>query len=204
MSTGTGTGPDEQRIGQLRGAGVGTVDARRLGRAVVAVAMVALAVLVVVLYVAAARKNAQISSLRQNGVPVVVTVTGCQGELGGSGTNAAGYTCRGRYELDGRTYVETIPGDTRHDPGTRIGAVAVPGDPSLVSPAATVAGEHPSATPYVLPSVLLAILLLAGAGAFWVTRRARGGGPSDRRRTEGRPAQTARPAPNPQSPLARP
>ena len=199
MTTGPGTA--EQRIGRLRGAGVGTVDARRLGRTVVALLMVVLAVLVVVLYVAGARKNAQITSLRQDGVPVVVTVTGCEGQLGGSGSNAAGYTCQGRYRLDGRAYVETIPGDTRLDPGTRIPAVAVPGDPSLVSPAATVAGERPSATVYVLPSVLLAALLLVGGGALWAVRRsAAGSGPSGGRSTAARPAQAAA---SPQPPLAR-
>lgn len=196
-ATTTGSGTAEQRIGRLRGAGVENVDARRLGWAAAGVAMVVLAVLVVVLFLAGARKNAQIASLRQDGVPVVATVTTCEGQLGGSGTNAAGYTCRGRYQLDGRTYVETLPGTTRLDPGTRIRAVAVPGDPGLVSPAGTVAAERPSATVYVLPSALLALLLLAGAGAILVARRARGGGGAASSR------RTAQVGPSPQPPLAR-
>lgn len=194
----TGSGTAEQRIARLRGAGVGTVDARRLGWAVVTVVLVVLAVLVVVLYVAGARKNAQIASLRQEGVPVVVTVTGCEGQLGGSGSNAAGYACQGRYRLDGRTYVEPIPGDVRRDPGTRLLAVAVPGDPSLVSPAGTVAAERASARVYVLPSVLLGVLLLVAGGALLMARR--------RRRTvapSGSSGAATPPAPSPRSPLAR-
>ena len=83
----------------------------------------------VALYVAGARKNAQIADLRQHGVPVEVTITGCQGLLGGSGSNAAGYACRGTFTLDGRRDDEALPGNTLLSPGTKVRAVAVPGDP---------------------------------------------------------------------------
>ncbi len=180
-------------MARLRGAGVDTVDLRRLGQVVVALVMVGLAVLVVVLYVAGARKNAQITSLRDDGVPVVVTVVRCQGELGGSGSNDAGYVCQGRYHLDGRSYVEAIPGNAPHDPGERINAVAVPSDPRLVSPAGTVAAEQPSAGVYVVPTVLLVVLLGMGGGLLVVVARRR----RDGRPEAGRPpsvASTSRPA----------
>ena len=136
------TGTTAQRVGQLRGAGVDNVDPRQLARFAVLILVVVLAVLVIVLYAAGARKNAQVTKLRDQGVPVVVTITQCRGELGGSGSNGAGFVCRGAYRLDGRRYVESIPGDTRYDPGTTIKAVSVPADPKLVALAATVASER--------------------------------------------------------------
>lgn len=173
----------DQRVGRLRGAGVDDVDPKALARFAVLLLVVVLAVLVVVLYAAGARKNAQVTKLRDHGVPVVVTVTQCRGELGGSGSNDAGFVCRGAYRLDGRRYVESIPGNTRYDPGTTIKAVAVPDDPQLVAPATTVAGEHPSATVYVLPSVLLVALLATCGVVLWRWRR---------RRTRSGPTQAPR------------
>lgn len=181
MSSETGT--TAQRVGQLRGAGVDNVDPRQLARFAALVLVVVLAVLVVVLYAAGARKNAQATELSDHGVPVVVTITQCRGELGGSGSNGAGFVCRGAYRLDGKRYVESIPGDTRYDPGTTIKAVTVPTDPRLVAPAATVASEHASATVYVLPTVLLAALLATCGVLLYRLRRRRtrpadGGAPS--------------------------
>ena len=115
-------------VATLRGAGV-DVDVRRAGRVLVGAVLGALAVLAVVLFVAGAQKNAQITSLRSHGVPVTVTVTGCTGLLGGSGSNAAGYACRGTFSVAGHRYDEAIPGDTLYPPGTPLAAVTVPGDP---------------------------------------------------------------------------
>lgn len=176
MSSETGT--TAQRVGQLRGAGVDNVDPRQLARFALLILVVVVVVLVIVLYAAGARKNAQVTKLRDHGVPVVVTITQCRGELGGSGSNGAGFVCRGAYRLDGRRYVESIPGDTRYDPGTSIKAVSVVADPRLVAPAATVASEHASATVYVLPTVLLAALL-ATCGVLLYRLRRRRARPAD-------------------------
>lgn len=162
-----------QRVGSLRGAGVGEVDVRRLGRVALAVGMVGLAVLAGVLFAAGARKNSQITSLRQQGVPVTVTITGCVGQLGGSGSNAAGYSCRGSYTLDGRRHDEPVPGTTDYRPGAHLAAVAVPGDPSLVAPAAAVAAERASARVYLLPALLSAALVALAVTLLVRTRRTR-------------------------------
>jgi hypothetical protein len=156
--------------GSLRGAGVGEVDVRRLGQAALAAALIGLAVLAVFLYAAGARKNSQIDQLRHRGVPVAITVTGCVGQLGGSGSNAAGYACRGAFTLGGHRYVEAIPGSSRYDPGATLRGVAVPGDPALVTTAAALAGEHASGRVYLLPSVLAAVAL-ATAAVLLVRRR---------------------------------
>jgi hypothetical protein len=160
------------RIGQLRGASV-QIDPRRIVAALTALVMVTLAVLAVVLTVAGLHQNQQIDRLRQHGVPVTVTVTGCLGLLGGSGSNAAGYSCRGTYSLSGHRYTESLPGNAFHRPGDTVRAVAVPGDPALVSPLSVLDREHSSGGVYVLPAVLTAVLLALVALVLWRRRPAR-------------------------------
>ena len=104
----------------------------------VGIVVATLAVLVVVFTVVGIDKNHQIDQLHNQGVAVNVTITSCQGLLGGSGSNGAGYACRGTYVLDGHRYNEQLPGTALHAPGTVIRAIAVPGDPALVSPVSVV------------------------------------------------------------------
>ncbi len=159
----------------LRGAGV-QVDVRRAGRVVVAVCLVALAVVAVVLLVAGIHKNAQINDLRQHGVDVSVRVTGCLGLLGGSGSNQAGYDCTGTFTLRGHRYSEDIPGNALRNPGTKVSAVAVAGDPPLLDTRHTVAAEHGSASVFIVPVILLVVLVLLVGGL--VIRRRRGSAPT--------------------------
>lgn len=149
-------------VSTLRGAGVGT-DAHLAGRIVVGLCMITLAVLAVVFFVAGVHKNDQITSLHEHGVPVTVTIAGCQGLLGGSGSNAAGYACSGTFTLDGHRYHESVPGTVLRAPGSTLQAIAVAGSPPLLDTARAVAGEHTSSRVFVLPAVLLAMLVvLAG------------------------------------------
>ena len=113
-------GPDD-RVAPLRGAGV-QIDGRRIARVLLGLVLATLAVLVVVFTVIGIHNNRQIDQLRNQGVPVAVTVTVCQGLLGGSGSNSAGYSCRGTYELDGHRYDEVLPGTALHAPGTVVRA----------------------------------------------------------------------------------
>lgn len=163
----------------LRGAGV-DVDIRRVGQVVIGICLVGVAVLGVILLVAGFQKNAQITSLRQNGVPVEIKVAGCMGLLGGSGSNAAGYDCRGTFTLDGQTYTENLPGNTLQIPGTTLRGVSVPGDPALVSTPSAVAAEHPSWTVFALPVILLALLAAILVVLFVRRRRVRGAPRADR------------------------
>ena len=168
------TGPAaSERLAPLRGAGV-QVDARRAGRVLVLAGMATLAVLAVVFFVVGIDKNAQINRLHHHGVDVAFTVSGCLGLLGGSGSNAAGYSCRGSFAFGGHRYDEPIPGSTFYRPGTHLRAVTVPGDPALTAPVAMVAGEHTSMTVFIVPVVLLGVLLLL-VGADVVRRRRRHG-----------------------------
>ncbi len=169
------TGPVEDpegRIGNLRGAGV-EVDVGRLSRVATGIFVVALAVTAAAFLVVGIHQNSQIDALHHRGVPVVVTVSGCTGLLGGSGSNAAGYACTGSFTLGGRRYSESIPGSsTLYPTGATVPGVAVPGgDPPLMTTVAILATEHTSRTVYVVPAVLLVVLaLLVG---FLVIRRRR-------------------------------
>jgi hypothetical protein len=130
-----------------------------------------LAILAIVFTVVGVHTNQQDDRLHNDGVPVSFTVTGCLGLLGGSGSNAAGYSCQGTYILDGVRYHEQLPGNSFHRPGSTVAAVAVPGDPALVSPASIVATDHSSAGVFVLPAVLLVALLVLVAILLVLRRR---------------------------------
>jgi hypothetical protein len=166
---------DADRVAALRGAGVGTINGRRLGTIVVGLCLIVVAVLAIAFFVAGLHKNDQTTRLRQHGVPVTITVTGCVGQLGGSGSNAAGYTCRGSFSLDSHRDTESIPGTTLRSPGTTIAGVALPGDPALVTTTAILATEPPSNGVFILPAVLLAVLVVGIVGL--VAWRRRTGGP---------------------------
>ena len=117
------------RVGTLRGASV-SFNPRRLVQGVLGLVMVTLAITAIVLAVAGLHSNDQINRLHTQGQPVTVTVGGCLGLLGGSGSNDAGYSCRGTYQLDGHVYHEPLPGTTFYRPGTSVPSIAVPGDPA--------------------------------------------------------------------------
>ena len=147
------------RVGTLRGATV-SFNPRRVMQGALAVVMVTLAITAVVLTAAGLHSNDQINRLHTQGQPVTVTVTGCLGLLGGSGSNAAGYSCHGTYQTDGHTYLEQLPGSTFYRPGTKVPSIAVPADPALVSPVGIVNAQQASGDVFVVP-VILGVVLLA-------------------------------------------
>ena len=147
------------RVGTLRGASV-SFNPRRLVQGALGLVMATLAVTAIVLTVAGIHSNDQINRLHTQGQPVTVTVTGCLGLLGGSGSNAAGYSCRGTYQLDGHAYREPLPGSTFYRPGTKLPSIAVPGDGTLVSPVGIVDAQQASNGVFVVPIVLAVILVV--------------------------------------------
>jgi hypothetical protein len=155
----------------LRGASV-EVDAPRCTRLLAVLAMVGLATSSALLFVAGVRRNAAVTLLRRAGVAVEVTVGGCRGLLGGSGSNPVGYSCWGSFELGGRRYREGIPGNTLLAPGSEIAMLSVPGEPSLLEAPGVVAVERPSARVFVFPGVLAGVLV-AGCGTSMARRRRR-------------------------------
>lgn len=160
-------------VTNLRGAPV-DVDLRQVGRVLAVVGFVAVLALAVVLLVAGVDRNGRIDDLRSHGVPVELTVTTCEGLLGGSGSNAAGYACHGTYAIDGHRYDEAVPGDGFRAPGSTVRVLAVPGDPGLLATPGQLAHEHSSAGVFIAP----AVLLLGCAGAVVVVLRRRRGAPT--------------------------
>jgi hypothetical protein len=150
----------EGPVDNYRGGTV-NVDIRKAGQVVIGVCLVALTVLGLILLIAAVNNNNQINNLKDNGVPVAVTVTGCEGLIGGTGQSTAGFSCTGSYRLDGTPYHQNIPGLAFHRPGTTIRGVAVPGDPKLLSTPDQLARQHASLTAFVIPGLLLLVVVVA-------------------------------------------
>jgi hypothetical protein len=121
---------------------------------------VGLGVVIVVGFLAAGSDNARTTRLKTQGIHVQVTVVDCIGNLGGSGSNGAGYTCQGTYRADQRTYREVIGSMASFaKPGTVVAGVVDPSHPSTVVVASAVASSSTSATPYVVLIVLMVVEL---------------------------------------------
>jgi hypothetical protein len=162
--------PDGQ-LGVLRGAAV-DVDARRVARLLVAVALAALAALIAVLVAAGVTKNDQIEELRSQGIALRASVLSCRSLLGGSGSNGVGYACVGAYRVGGRRYVKSLPFSTFLAPGSSVRVVVASSDPGLLTSPARLAAEHASWRVFAVPGVL-AMVLAALLGAL-ARRRAAG------------------------------
>jgi hypothetical protein len=159
---------DPRDVVSLRGPAAQSIG-RRFWTSAAAVLLALLAVIVVVTFVSAVNDNARIDRLKTHGEAVIVTVTNCVGNLGGSGSNAADYTCQGTYRLNGTRYQETIGSKTSFSsPGDKIRAVADPARPSTIEVATAVATSSSSASVYVVPSLLA--VLLVGLALVYVRR----------------------------------
>lgn len=148
------------------------VDARRAGRIAIVVCLVALVSTALILTVAGVDKNDQIEALKTTGVPVTVTVSRCVGLLGGSGSNAAGYACRGSYDFRGKRYEEAIPGNVNRAPGSTLRGVIASGDPALLSTPGTLGAEQASWRVFLAPAALW-VVAAATSGALLLRRRRR-------------------------------
>jgi hypothetical protein len=169
-----GTRPDDSSY--LRGVRVAEVDTGRVVRVLIAVCVVAVVILATILTISAARQNSRLSTLRSRGVPVTVTVTGCLGISSGIGMAVEYWECRGTYTLAGQSYTEVIGGSrARLREGQTVPAIAVPGDPALLSTAAVAARSHSDWSPYVTPMILVGVTATVIVGLIvwsrWRRRR---------------------------------
>jgi hypothetical protein len=165
--------PDPRDVASLRGA-----EAQRIGGrfwfVVIVLASIVIAVFIAVSFVAAVNSNSRLERLKTGGIPVVVTVTNCTGNIGGSGSNAAGYTCYGKYRARGVRHHEIIGAKTTFSAaGTAVRAVADPKSPTSIELSSAVAASSPSDSAYLIPSIL-AVLFLCLALVIVRTRHARG------------------------------
>jgi hypothetical protein len=141
-----------------------------------ALLLVIFALIIVVSFISATNDNARIDRLKNHGVSVAVTVTSCVGNIGGSGSNAAGYTCRGSYRVNGVRYLEIIGSKTTLSiTGTKERAVVDPARPSTIELASAVQTSSSSSSVYLVPSLLalsfvVLTLALLGRRRFSLTR----------------------------------
>ncbi|HUX04084.1 MAG TPA: hypothetical protein VMV53_04170 [Acidimicrobiales bacterium] len=161
----------EGRVALLRGPEA--LSARRkywLGAG--ALGLIIFAAAIVVAFVSATNDNARIERMRANGIPVTVTVAGCVGSLGGSGSNIVGYTCQGDYRVGGTAYHEIIGSmTTLAAPGTLVRAVADPTQHSSVVLASAARTATASPKVYALSGVLSVMLALLTLGYGRLARR---------------------------------
>ena len=148
-----------------------TVDTRVLRRVLFWVALVGLVGASVGLMVSASLSNAGINRLHHHGQMVTATVSGCEGLLGGSGSNGVGYTCRADFRLGGRTWSEVLPGTGLLAPGSHVVLVVAPTDPKDLATPAGLAREHPSALGFVWAGLALAAALALALRRVAVRRR---------------------------------
>jgi hypothetical protein len=144
----------------LRGPAVAGVG-RRFWLVVSALGLLIFAVVLVVSFVSTANDNARTSRLKLHGIPVAVTVTQCFGNLGGSGSNAADYTCHGSYRVAGVRYEELIGSMTSFSrPGTIVRGVVDPSRHDAVVLATAVTASSTSSGTFVIESILSLVFLL--------------------------------------------
>jgi hypothetical protein len=171
--------PEQETESYIRGAGGIRIEGRRVAGYILGFGVLILAVLTVVFTGIAVHHNSRATSLRQQGVPVQVTVTGCVGLASGTGITGTGFTCRGSYLLAGRHYNEQIGGTAKLFPvGQKIAGVAVRDEPAVLYTAASAQTMHSTWTVYVTPAALLAVLV--GTLVCWrrVTRPRANGAPN--------------------------
>lgn len=156
----------------LRGAGVGPVDLHRLRMVVALLGLGALVVAGALLVVAGVQRNDRIDDLKDHGVRVEVSVSGCTGLLGGSGSNPVGYVCHGSFVLDGRRYGDVLPDASFHARGAVVAEETPADDPGPLATPASVREDTASATVFILPAALIgAALAVAVLWAVAVRRR---------------------------------
>lgn len=142
-------------------------------RIIVIAVLLALLGIALALTISAARQNSRVEAVRHRGVPVQVTVTGCQGVSSGVGQGIEYWECRGTYSLGGRSYNEVIGGSrVLLENGRTVPAVAVPGQPGLLSTAAP--GAPSFWRSYTAP-IVLGVFVVAGVVTllWWSGRRHR-------------------------------
>jgi hypothetical protein len=148
-------------------------DTRRVSRFVTVGCLLALAVLVMVLFVGAANKNTEDTLLQRVGVPVTVTVSGCVGNRSVTGHPADGFTCRGSFALHGQRHQDAIEGLSQSRPlGVTVRGIVDPSDPNILGWFPAVQRTPSAMSSFVALAVLLGVLVLLVPLAVWRARRA--------------------------------
>jgi hypothetical protein len=168
--------PSADDATQVRGVSTVGADPRFVVRVIACAGLLVLLGVAAATTVSAANHNSKLDTLRQHGVPVQATVTGCEGIGSGIGMGIEYYDCRATYALEGQTHNEIIGGSrTLLQVGEVVSAVAVPGHPTLLSTATSVTKKSSRWAPYVTPIILWVVVVLGTlALLLWWRRQGRG------------------------------
>jgi len=100
--------------------------------------------------------NARIARLHHSGINLSARVLGCEGNIGGSGSTSAGFTCRGAYAYEGQHFSERIDGTFNFlSTGSHVSVVMDPAHHNEVILASALAPMRTTLTPYVVPLFLV-------------------------------------------------
>lgn len=169
--------PDGSSAGDgtyIRGGGGAAISPRLLAVVLLGVCVALLVAFAAYYGFAANRQSSDIAALRDRGVPVEATITGCVAVSSGVGMGIEYWQCHGSYTLGGRTFNEPLNGSRGFvETGRVVAAVAVPGDPGLLSTASSVRGRHSSTGSYIVSGVLGALAVVGAGGLIALARRPR-------------------------------
>lgn len=137
---------------------------------VASVTLVAFAGLLVLFVLMAVLNNAErINQMRTEGISTAAVVGTCTGEVGGSGSNSAGYRCLGTYDIHGTSHQEVINGLNSFTPtGSHVEVVVDPKNLTSVETATLAHSQRSSVTGFILPGLLM---VLYGFWLGWIFYR---------------------------------
>jgi hypothetical protein len=164
-------GPDADNY--VRGVRATEVQSGRVLRILAAICLLALVGAEIAVLVTVTNDRSLADKVRRHGVPVTAAVTGCLQISSGIGMGVEYWQCRATYSLDGRSYNEVIRGSRSVlEVRDRVPAVAVPGDPGLLSTPQSAAHQQSLWHTYLTPIILGAVIVvLSLASWLWVRRR---------------------------------
>ena len=150
------------------------VSGRKLAGILVWLLVAVLLGLAVYFAASGSSRDSRLALLRDRGVAVQATITGCTAVSSGVGMGIEYWDCRASYALGGRRFTEPLGGNRKLlDAGTSVAAVAVPGHPGLLWTAAGVRHGQSSTASYAAAIALGAAGVLLGAARVLEVRRRR-------------------------------
>jgi hypothetical protein len=159
------------RVASLRGAQAASLG-RHFWLRAATVGLVLFALAIALSFASTLNDHSRLDRMKAHGVPVSVTITNCVGNMGGSGSNVAGYVCRGTYAIDGVKYNEIISSMTTFaSPRSRVRAIADPSQHGYVALAAAIKSASSSSAAFVVLIILTVVLILLAALVIRIRRR---------------------------------
>lgn len=148
------------RVASLRGAQAASLG-RQFWLRAATVGLVIFAVAIALSFASTLNDHSRLARMKANGIPVTVTISNCVGNMGGSGSNVAGYVCRGTYAIDGVKFSEIISSMTTFaSPGSGVPAIADPSQHGYIALASAIRHASSSSTAFLVLIALIAVFVL--------------------------------------------